>query len=309
MNLKEIADQITVHLKRFESVKKINKLDRKYKTRPYYNAHARQAGSKIAILYISYQGWDHLSKDEAENYLAWLDAGNIGKHRECAKDREFRYAKNKKPKCEGCGEALKTFTMTHVRIGTRDDYVVCAGRRYSSGYAPKKTCLIKARAKLALCPGCDGEHTNPGAICYECREIIDRGQNSGEVPVGYVLDAALLGPYLEDSNVVLELLCRIAAPEGLRRWDRGSLPNWADESLGGERRDRTTGMPAVELDSGQKEALLALCAEIERLMKSQRLSGVNEGSSVLHQIMSGELSVDEINDLQIRKEKLYGESE
>ncbi len=307
MKLKEIAEQINAYLKRFESTKKINKLDRKYKTRPYYHASARQAGSKVAIIYISFQTWSHLSKTDAERYLAWLDADNVGKHFDCSQDQDFRYKKTK-DECAGCGATLGIMTVAHVRIGTKDGYLVCGGRSSYSGYEPKKACFAKARAKLARCPGCDGEDTEPGTICRECHAIIDRGQSSGEEPTGYLLDETLLGPYLSDRGPLLKLLCIIAAPEGHRRWDR-SLPDWARTVLGDKGTRAHTGMPGVELDESQKDALLSLCAEIEKLMKNQRREGIDEGGSVLHRIMNGELSVSDINEMQDRADRRYGEKE
>ena len=34
------------------------------------------------MTYVSYQGEASLKKAEAEAYLAWLDAGNVGRHYE-----------------------------------------------------------------------------------------------------------------------------------------------------------------------------------------------------------------------------------
>jgi len=49
--------------------------------RPYYGAGAwYSGGSKLGVRYISYQSQTFLTRSEAEAYLAWLDAGNVGRH-------------------------------------------------------------------------------------------------------------------------------------------------------------------------------------------------------------------------------------
>ena len=79
MTLAEIAKRITEHLKVFESDPTINAVNRSG-SRPYYNAFARPAGSRVAVVYVSYQSRTCLTKTEALRYLEWLDAGNVGKH-------------------------------------------------------------------------------------------------------------------------------------------------------------------------------------------------------------------------------------
>jgi hypothetical protein len=59
---------------------------------PYYHTRTRQAGAYIGIDY-SFTGPAHrndfyLSKSKALEYLAWLDAGNYGRHHQ-----EFREAR------------------------------------------------------------------------------------------------------------------------------------------------------------------------------------------------------------------------
>jgi hypothetical protein len=80
MKLGEIAERIGAHLKRFEADPVINAPDRPNGVRKYFGAWARQAGSRLMVMYISYQGWQSLTKDDAIRYLAWLDAGFVGKH-------------------------------------------------------------------------------------------------------------------------------------------------------------------------------------------------------------------------------------
>ena len=85
MTMKELAAGIDAHLKRFEADPVINaKVERGgSKLRPYYGTGAGYWGGRyLQVQYISYQKPSTLSKAEAEAYLAWLDAGNVGRHYE-----------------------------------------------------------------------------------------------------------------------------------------------------------------------------------------------------------------------------------
>lgn len=78
MKLKEIAELIAAHLKRFELDPAIN--TKSGMNSKYYHTNSWVAGSKIGIRYISYQSNYFLTKNEALLYLAWLDEGNVGSH-------------------------------------------------------------------------------------------------------------------------------------------------------------------------------------------------------------------------------------
>jgi hypothetical protein len=82
MKLSELAARIDAHLKRFENDKRINRLQKKGTLRlsPYFGAGAFAHGRYVGVRYISYHGHSSLTKTHAEEYLAWLDAGNIGTH-------------------------------------------------------------------------------------------------------------------------------------------------------------------------------------------------------------------------------------
>ena len=319
MRLTDIAEKIDTHLKRFEASKKINKLDKKHNTQPYYNAGAYQGGNKVRVKYISYQGGTMLDKTEALRYLAWLDAGNVGSWGVCRHDKKFKMPKPKAV-CAGCGEKVTSY-CAFIRCGT-GEVRVCAGRRGSLSYSdpyPKKSCATKARAKLALCPGCDAENTTPGRICFDCQELLNRYQGLGDNEVeGYTLDDSLIGPYLgtcdadgerqEPARDLLKLLCQIAAPEGLRRWARGGFPDWARGGVLGSA-SPTSDDPSVELDEGQKEAMVRIGAVLKTFAKQQRLEGFRSGGGVLQQLISGESSISDYNDIQLRAEKIYGADE
>lgn len=80
--MQALAARINVHLRRFEADHKINtntKPDRTGLAR-FYNAWCGASGSRIFTTYISYQGQSSLTRTEAQRYLAWLDAGNVGRH-------------------------------------------------------------------------------------------------------------------------------------------------------------------------------------------------------------------------------------
>ena len=80
MKLTEIAARIDAHLKRFESSLKINPPAEGYGSELYYDARAYVGGRWVYVSYVSYQDNSNLSKADAERYLAWMDAGNIGRH-------------------------------------------------------------------------------------------------------------------------------------------------------------------------------------------------------------------------------------
>ena len=94
--LRELAARIAAHLTRFENDSKINKRQRydvnrgwyddPNGTRDYYTSGAHVGGRYVAIRYISYQGTSKLTRERAEAYLAWLDAGNVGKHFESERE-------------------------------------------------------------------------------------------------------------------------------------------------------------------------------------------------------------------------------
>lgn len=74
----DIAARIRSHLKRFEADPAINEKHRGLSS--YYCAGASASGRYVYVQYIGYQGPTPLSKAQALGYLAWLDAGNVGRH-------------------------------------------------------------------------------------------------------------------------------------------------------------------------------------------------------------------------------------
>jgi hypothetical protein len=78
--LRDLASAICGYLHRFERDSKINAPDKPRGTTPYYNAWAYVAGRYVVVCYVSYQGRSNLTRDEAQVYLDWLKAGNVGTH-------------------------------------------------------------------------------------------------------------------------------------------------------------------------------------------------------------------------------------
>ena len=78
--LADIAEEINAHLKRFEGSPQIN-VDTGA-GRPYYHAHAYAGKSDhyVRIQYRSYQLMHRLRRPQAEQYLQWLNEGNVGTH-------------------------------------------------------------------------------------------------------------------------------------------------------------------------------------------------------------------------------------
>lgn len=87
MKLAEIATRITVHLRRFESDPAIadGVTSGGRRIAKFYKPHAWASGRYVGVRYITYQTESHMTKQEAMDYLAWLDAGNVGKHFEMKK--------------------------------------------------------------------------------------------------------------------------------------------------------------------------------------------------------------------------------
>jgi hypothetical protein len=82
MKLVEIAGRIHTHLTRIEEDPMLNPLveRRGSKLHMFYSSGAWTSGRFVYVSYVGYQGATHLTRDEAATYLAWLDAGNVGRH-------------------------------------------------------------------------------------------------------------------------------------------------------------------------------------------------------------------------------------
>lgn len=88
-SMKEIAAAINDHLRRLENdpvfnVRRKFVLDRWVddpRGEPmFFHAKSYASGNRVLVEYVWYHGASSLTKEAAAKYLAWLDAGNKGKH-------------------------------------------------------------------------------------------------------------------------------------------------------------------------------------------------------------------------------------
>lgn len=90
LKLKEVAERINAHLRRFEGDPKINKR-RAHGLTPYYNAASfYSGGAHVGVCYVSFQGTSHLTKADALKYLEMLDGGFVGRHYEALRQAGAR---------------------------------------------------------------------------------------------------------------------------------------------------------------------------------------------------------------------------
>lgn len=82
MKLAEIATAINKHLKRMEADPEINPYrdQNGSHVKAFFESFAVASGKYVRVTYVSYQGACLLRKDEALEYLVWLNQGNVGKH-------------------------------------------------------------------------------------------------------------------------------------------------------------------------------------------------------------------------------------
>jgi hypothetical protein len=71
-SLGELARAIDAHLKRIEQ-------EANDPTR-FFHACAGATNRAVQVRYVYYDGGCPLTREQAAAYLAWLDAGNVGRH-------------------------------------------------------------------------------------------------------------------------------------------------------------------------------------------------------------------------------------
>ena len=92
-----LGQKIDAHLKRIEKDPVLNpgrRLDKDQKewvpddrgVRSFYGARAKGDRHRVWIIYVTYQSGSYMSIEDAETYLAWLDAGNVGRHFEALRE-------------------------------------------------------------------------------------------------------------------------------------------------------------------------------------------------------------------------------
>ena len=84
MKLREIAAKIQAHLDRFAADPGINAKRPEKGGMIYYDRPDAVVadGNNIHVTYHAARGYRILTEVEARGYLAWLDAGNVGRHYE-----------------------------------------------------------------------------------------------------------------------------------------------------------------------------------------------------------------------------------
>lgn len=78
LKLSEIAERISSYLREFAADPSISPKG----SSTYWNPGAWVGGSRVAVMYVSFQSKSTLTRAEALTYLAWLDDGNVGPHYE-----------------------------------------------------------------------------------------------------------------------------------------------------------------------------------------------------------------------------------
>lgn len=73
MTLEELAERINAHLQKFPR-------DRFPGARAAASLTGLGWGERVRVVYDNRDRSHPLTKDEAQRYLAWLDAGNVGTH-------------------------------------------------------------------------------------------------------------------------------------------------------------------------------------------------------------------------------------
>lgn len=94
-----LGKKIDEHLRRLEADEALNprrRFDTDRKTwvldptgmPSFYGARAAGDRYRVWVIYVSFQGGSYMSIEDAEKYLAWLDAGNVGRHYEALREAQ-----------------------------------------------------------------------------------------------------------------------------------------------------------------------------------------------------------------------------
>ena len=225
--------------------------------------------------------------------------------------------------CDGCGKAFeqhrgynnrKRDVCAKIKIGEHTK--VCGSSRSNRYYSadsytfgPQMSCLRKAFEKANACPGCgetDGQHTyrcrSPfSGLCSTCAEQLARANTmlTDELE-NYSLDETLVTSfYVDGARELLDALTRIAAATGPRR--RGQRFGSCLYDSKDRFKRATGGMPSIEMDNGQKEALLEVAGLVKKLVDTAYLKGRRAGRDVLGNLADGTYSIEEFMDRQSRQ--------
>ena len=141
MKLAEIAERIDAHLKRIEADPKTNPWnDGKVNgTRPYFRAGVHTSGSRIASGTSAIKAQRILTKMIAIKYLAWLDAGNVGKHFVLERQRSATCSSTR---CRHCQGSRCSWTTTFA--------CGCSDRRGDLQLPELRSCSLGAAARYRM---------------------------------------------------------------------------------------------------------------------------------------------------------------
>jgi hypothetical protein len=213
--------------------------------------------------------------------------------------------------CAGCGKPCST--RHHITFAPGHDGYVCDGRSY---HYPSRGCVLKARQKLELCPGCGKSAADLGTLCYDCTTTLDFGkaQEARKLEWWTVFPYQLApewgnregnyGPY---DIIKLGKLLADCFTAGRTELHLGNgtkhTANTAEDHHIPARGDYADYYKVeVELTAEQGAALKRLTAELRHMFRLQYQAGFRAGDNALKRLSSGETNIRDYNDLQKKAE-------
>lgn len=278
-----------------------------------------------------------LTKKECEiaRKIASQDSPSTGGRRK-NKKRKPRLVGERDPKvrCAGCDKEIGELRagwsphglMKELDLAPRCPvraFVCAKGGAYS--LRARKPCEQKARERLQLCPGCGslevGSRVDPGRICRECAALLVEGEKHVELKaqrdvVWYVIDTRSLFGYLSgwSEDPVRELgfalaqaCCSPGSEHGKKRGliaDYGEGSGFKSIPAGvGRHSGRLDHEPCVELSPAQAEGLIDFCKRLQEVFDKTREVSKREGRSVLLSLARGELTLEQLHERSVAKQR------
>jgi hypothetical protein len=225
--------------------------------------------------------------------------------------------------CDGCGKSLMSGTGLHrrvrgctIEIAPGCSVIICESKRYTRGGVWVDGCLIKAKAKKLVCPGCGGEYRYVIGVCRDCKAAIEKAKLNKTPMEKITIHQADFFRYIPsdysrgESEYVQRLEIRLGEAlvgvlmgPGTRRLECLGYGLRIVPSSG-EAGRTTTANPCLEVAKSQADALDVLMKLLEEIYDRQRLEGRKEGRSLLVQLARGEMTVDELNERDKKLEEL-----
>jgi len=227
------------------------------------------------------------------------------------------------PRCAGCNATpVRPRDAVEVELFPGTTVLLCHGRErvarrigvelWHGAASVSAACLRRARERLARCPGCGDEGCPPATLCPECRAAIKR---SGELEgargdlAWYALDLGAFLPYLssftgEDPQGLREQVAHLLMQACAAGRYSKHLPDEPWTIVGPKRigsSSMTVSSPAAEMSADQAGALTRLLDLLAPLFALYQSNGEERGRSILHQLLDGKLSTDELDDRTERR--------